>query len=62
MATREESSGEIRQLARYEVRAEADRTHSASAEVKKFASVLYPECQAPVEFVDYRLVDAKGTR
>jgi quinol monooxygenase YgiN len=110
MATGEESSGEIRQLARYEVRpealakcleaihefvtyvranepgtlrydvwqepdhptrfvhififrdAEADRAHSASAEVKKFAAVLYPECLAPVEFVDYRLVDAKGTR
>jgi quinol monooxygenase YgiN len=33
--------------------AEADRTHSESAEVKKFASILYPECLAPVEFVDY---------
>ena len=36
--------------------AEADRIHSESAEVKKFASVLYPECLAPVEFIDYRLV------
>ena len=35
---------------------EADRAHSASAEVKKFAAVLYPESLAPVEFVDYRLV------
>ena len=33
--------------------AEADRIHSESAEVKKFASILYPECLAPVEFVDY---------
>jgi quinol monooxygenase YgiN len=32
---------------------EADRIHSESAEVKKFASVLYPECLAPVEFIDY---------
>jgi quinol monooxygenase YgiN len=104
MATGEGDRGEIRQLARYEVRpeavgrclaairefvayvrknepgtlryevwqeqaqptrfvhifvfrdAEADRIHSESAEVKKFASVLYPECLAPVEFVDYGLV------
>jgi quinol monooxygenase YgiN len=34
----------------------ADRAHSESAEVKRFASILYPECLAPVEFVDYRLV------
>ncbi len=33
--------------------AEADRIHSESAEVKQFASVLYPECLAPVEFIDY---------
>jgi quinol monooxygenase YgiN len=39
--------------------AEADRIHSESAEVKKFASVLYPECLAPVEFVDYRNVISK---
>lgn len=36
--------------------AEADRRHSESAEVRKFASILYPECLAPVEFVDYRHV------
>jgi quinol monooxygenase YgiN len=36
--------------------AEADRRHSESPEVKKFASVLYPECLAPVEFIDYRQV------
>jgi len=35
---------------------EADEAHSASPEVKKFASVLYPYCLAPVEFVDYELV------
>jgi len=33
--------------------AEADRIHSESAEVKKFAGILYPECLAPVEFTDY---------
>ncbi len=36
--------------------AEADKRHSESAEVKKFASILYPECLAPVEFIDYRQV------
>jgi quinol monooxygenase YgiN len=34
--------------------ADADRRHSESPEVKKFASVLYPECLAPVEFIDYQ--------
>ena len=33
--------------------ADAHGVHSASAEVKQFASVLYPACLAPVEFVDY---------
>jgi hypothetical protein len=37
----------------------ADRIHSQSAEVKKFASILYPECLAPVEFIDYDLADKK---
>jgi quinol monooxygenase YgiN len=32
--------------------AAADRIHSESTEVKKFAGVLYPECVAPVEFTD----------
>jgi len=36
--------------------AEADRMHSESPQVKKFASVLYPECLAPVEFIDYQQV------
>ena len=40
--------------------AEADRTHSESAEVNKFAAVLYPECLAPVEFIDYHLVVSKS--
>ncbi len=34
--------------------AAAQRRHSESAEVRQFASILYPECLAPVEFVDYR--------
>jgi len=36
--------------------ADADRIHSESAAVKKFSGILYPECLAPVEFLDYRLV------
>jgi quinol monooxygenase YgiN len=36
--------------------AAAEQAHSDSAEVKQFASVLYPECLAPVDFVDYQLV------
>lgn len=32
----------------------AHRRHSESAEVKRFAAVLYPACIAPVEFVGYR--------
>lgn len=36
--------------------AEADRIHSESAAVKKFSSILYPECLAPVEFIDYQFV------
>jgi quinol monooxygenase YgiN len=40
--------------------AEADRAHSQSAEVKTFASILYPACLAPVEFIDYQHVDANA--
>jgi quinol monooxygenase YgiN len=40
--------------------ADAHRAHGASAEVKKFAAVLYPECLAPVQFIDYTPVDTKG--
>jgi quinol monooxygenase YgiN len=36
--------------------AEADRIHSESREVQEFAAVLYPECLAPVEFIDYQHV------
>ena len=36
--------------------AEADRIHSESEAVKKFSGVLYPECLAPVEFVDYEQI------
>ena len=36
--------------------AESDRIHSESAAVKKFSSILYPECLAPVEFIDYQHV------
>jgi quinol monooxygenase YgiN len=36
--------------------ADTDRIHSESAEVKKFSSILYPECLAPVEFIDYQYV------
>ena len=36
--------------------AQADKIHSESAAVKKFSSILYPECLAPVEYVDYQLV------
>jgi len=35
---------------------EADRIHSESQAVKKFAAILYPECLEPVEFIDYRHV------
>jgi quinol monooxygenase YgiN len=35
---------------------EADRIHSESPQVKQFASILYPQCLAPVEFIDYRQV------
>ena len=33
--------------------AEAHRAHSESEAVKRFAAVLYPNCLAPVEFIDY---------
>lgn len=40
--------------------AEANRIHGESAAVKKFAGVLYPNCLAPVDFVEYRQVDANA--
>jgi quinol monooxygenase YgiN len=39
----------------------AHNQHSASAQVKKFADVLYPECLAPVEFIDYQKIASKST-
>ena len=41
--------------------AEANRIHGESAAVKKFASILYPNCLVPVEFVEYKQVDANAT-
>ena len=40
--------------------AEANRIHGESAAVKKFAGILYPNCLAPVEFVEYTQVDANA--
>jgi quinol monooxygenase YgiN len=37
---------------------EANRIHGESAAVKKFAGILYPNCLAPVEFIEYRQIDA----
>lgn len=34
----------------------ADQAHSESAAVKKFSSILYPECLAPVEFIVYGFI------
>lgn len=39
---------------------EANRLHGESAAVKKFAGILYPRCLAPVEFIEYRLLDANA--
>lgn len=39
---------------------EANRVHGESAAVKKFAGILYPNCLAPVEFREYRQVDANA--
>lgn len=39
---------------------EANRIHGESVAVKKFASILYPNCIAPVEFIDYKQVDANA--
>jgi quinol monooxygenase YgiN len=40
--------------------AEANQLHGESSAVKKFASILYPNCLAPVEFVEYAQVDANA--
>ena len=39
---------------------EANRIHGESAAVKKFSGILYPNCLAPVEFIEYRQVDANA--
>jgi len=39
---------------------EANRIHGQSEAVKKFAGILYPKCLAPVEFVEYRQIDANA--
>jgi len=36
---------------------EANRIHGQSGAVKKFAAILYPNCLAPVEFIEYKQVD-----
>ena len=41
--------------------AEANRVHGESAAVRKFAGMLYPKCLAPVEFTEYKQVDANAT-
>jgi hypothetical protein len=51
----------IRQLARYEIRSEAlPRCFAAIQEFVAYvrASILYPECLARVEFIDYTQVAA----
>ena len=40
---------------------EANRIHGESAAVKKFAGILYPNCLAPVDFAEYRQVDANAS-
>lgn len=39
---------------------EANRLHGESLAVKKFAGILYPKCLAPVEFTEYRQLDANA--
>lgn len=39
---------------------DANRIHGESDAVKKFAGILYPNCVAPVEFIEYRQVDANA--
>jgi quinol monooxygenase YgiN len=39
---------------------EANRIHGESAAVKRFAGILYPKCLAPVEFIEYKQVDANA--
>jgi quinol monooxygenase YgiN len=39
---------------------EANRVHGESVAVKKLAGILYPKCLAPVEFIEYKQVDANA--
>jgi quinol monooxygenase YgiN len=39
---------------------DANRVHGESEAVKKFAGILYPKCLAPVEFIEYKQVDANA--
>ena len=39
---------------------EANRIHGESAAVKKFAGALYPNCLSPVEFIEYKQLDANA--
>jgi quinol monooxygenase YgiN len=38
----------------------ANELHGQSAAVKKFAGILYPKCLAPVEFIEYKQIDANA--
>ena len=40
--------------------AKANRVHGESEAVKKFATILYPNCVSPVEFREYKQVDANA--
>ena len=40
---------------------EANRIHGESEAVKRFAGILYPNCLAPVEFIEYDQVDANAS-
>ena len=40
--------------------AEDNRIHGRSEAVKEFAGALYPNCVAPVEFLEYKQVDANA--
>ena len=39
---------------------EANQIHGQSAAVQRFAGILYPSCVAPVEFIEYRQIDANA--
>lgn len=39
----------------------ANQIHGQSDAVKRFAGILYPNCLAPVEFIEYRQIDANAS-